>query len=108
MEIVEYTTEEDFDRIWKPQTRANGELFSYSEVVSIAIKNVWTVYEDESVDEDGSSDNNWYAMPGISAGVALGYLVTGQAWSEDSQHAIWYLDVDVVARAERCQHLSES
>ena len=101
MDHTGFMSEDDFMRDWDPQVRANGELFFYEDVVALPPENVWTVYEDGSIDESGYTDNNWYAMPGIVPGFALGYLVTGKAWDASTPHAVWFLDDDLETREER-------
>ena len=103
----EYISEQDFDRDWKPRVKPDGELFTHEEACNFPIRSIWTVYEDDSIDDDGYSDNNWYVMPGIVPACALGYLVTDLLWNEDTQDAIWYLDTDEYAREERRSLLKE-
>lgn len=96
-----YISENEFDDVWGATSKPNGDLWSHQEVSAFPINYVWTVYEDGSIDDDGYSDNNWYAMPGIVPAFALGYLVTQKPWDEKTENAIWYLDTDEIAREER-------
>lgn len=97
----DYISEDDFDGIYGASVKPNGELFSYQEAIQFPLKQVWTVYEDGSIDEAGYSDNTWYAMPGVVPAHALGYLITEKSWDEDTHDAIWYLGTDEKAREER-------
>jgi hypothetical protein len=90
-----------FDEIWGATAKRNGELWSYQDVVRLPINRVWTVYENGSIDDEGYSDNNWYATPGIIPAYALGYLVTKVPWNETTSGAVWYVDSDEIAREER-------
>ena len=104
----DYISEHDFNNIWGAEVKSNGELYSYQEAIGLPTMRVWTVYEDDSIDDDGCSDNNWYAMPGMAPSLALGYLITEKPWDEDTRHAIWYLDDDKYAREERRIFLLEN
>lgn len=96
-----YINENEFDNVWGATTKPNGELWSYQEANIFPINRVWTVYEDGSINDDGYSDNNWYATPGIIPAFALGYIVTQTPWNETTNDAIWYFDSDDIAREER-------
>lgn len=93
--------EKDFESIWGAHAKIDGELFSYHELKPFSERSIWTVFEDGSIDDDGYSDNNWYAMPGIVSPHALGYVVTQKPWTETTPDAIWSLDSDDYAREER-------
>lgn len=103
-----HISERDFEGVWGARAKSDGEFFTYGEVVNLPIKQVWTVYEDGGVGEDGRTDSNWYAMPGMTPGFALGYVVTDMVWGEETPDAIWYLDDDECAREDRRLQLMES
>lgn len=110
MSEYSYISEEDFDNIWGAASKPNGELWPIHEIQDIPQDRIWTVYEDGSIDEDGHTDNNWYATPGIVQASALGFLVTRIPWDEGTHDAIWYFDTDEFAREERrayCAHMIE-
>ncbi len=103
----DYISETDFMSIWGAHVKENGELYMFHEVKGLLLGNIWTVYEDGGIDEDGYSDNNWYAAPGFHPMMALGYLLTEKPWTGDTPHAIWDLDEDEVDREERRQESLE-
>lgn len=94
-------SEDDFDNVWGATTMPNGELWSVGALQSIPANRIWTVYENGSIDEDGNSNNDWYATPGIVHSIALGILVTQMPWDERTRDAIWHHDTDEFARDER-------
>lgn len=98
-----FISEQEFDRDWKPRLKANGELFRHEELDHFSIRHVWTIYEDGAIDEDGYSDNSWFATPGVVAGHALGYVITERPWDIETKDAIWYADDDEDASEERRQ-----
>lgn len=101
MNDCKFISEREFDDVWRAVTKPSGALWAYQDVAAFPINRVWTVYEDGGVDDDGCSDNTWYAMPGIVPAHAIGYLITQMPWDENTNHAIWYLDDDEFAREER-------
>ena len=96
-----YISEQDFDGIWGAHYNSRGHYYDPDELVGVEIHNIWTVYEDTSIDESGFSDYTLYATPGIVSAFALGYVVTDMAWCEGTNDAIWYLDDDEEAAEER-------
>lgn len=77
-----YISEQDFDEQWGAHAKPNGDLYAYHEVQSLPIEHVWTVSEGDDVEAAGFDiDDHWYASPGVSFVNALGYVITGRAWS---------------------------
>ncbi len=98
----DYISERDFDKIWGAHAKVNGDLYSYDEAKSFPIEHVWTVSEDEDLDESSFNlGNHWFASPGIYVINALGYVITERPWREGAQDAIWFLDDDDQAREDR-------
>jgi hypothetical protein len=98
----ERISERAFVEMWGARAKPGGDLFSLEEVVSLPAEHVWTVSEGEELDEDGFNvDGNWYATPGVSVVNAIGYVTTDRPWVEGTPVAVWYLDDDEDARAER-------
>jgi len=97
----EYISEDDFRDIWLVRTQPSGDLFFYSQIKDLPTETVWTIGDDDLIDEDGYTDGNWYAAPGTHFVNALGYVVTEKRWDDDTPHAIYYLDDDEEKREER-------
>jgi hypothetical protein len=98
----DYISEQEFVGYWGAHAKPSGDLYLYSEVVSLPHEHVWTVTEGEDVDEGGFNlDGNWYATPGVYMVNALGYLIADRPWKEGTNDAIWYLDDDEQACEER-------
>lgn len=97
-----YISEREFVDLWGARAKEGGDLYRHDEVTSLPIEHVWTVSEGEALDEDGFNvDGSWYATPGVSFVNALGYVTTEMPWTDTTSVAVWYLDDDEVARAER-------
>lgn len=97
-----YIPEQEFIDVWGARAKESGDLYFHDEVISLPVEHVWTISEGEALDEEGfNMDGNWYATPGVSVVNALGYVTTEKPWIETTSVAVWYLDDDQDARAER-------
>jgi hypothetical protein len=97
-----FISEEEFVDRWGARAKESGDLYFYDEVISLPVEHVWTISEGEELDEEGFNvDGNWYATPGVSVVNALGYVTTEMPWIEATTVAVWYLDDDQDAIAER-------
>lgn len=78
-------TEEEFDRQFTVIPDADGETIRPDSVgIAEDSKHLWTI-----VDADGSL----YALTGLHFVNRLGYLLTEEAWDEETE-AVWYIPAD--------------
>lgn len=79
--------ESEFHSIWGAQVAADGDLLSFDDTRLRPLNQVWTV-----VESGNDRDGNWYAVPGVHAVNALGYVTTTRSWDGHTQQAIYFLD----------------
>lgn len=100
-------SERDFEGTWGAHVKSNGDLFLWSEVASLPVNRVWTVYDVDDVRAEGRHYLHSYATPGMVPSMASGYVVTDKPWTSETPDAIWYWDDDEDGAIERYEFMQE-
>jgi len=81
-------SEDEFEALYQPRQKPNGDYFDFEDVVNEPMNSVWTVVEAE--DDEGRC--HMIASPGFHIVNKVGYLLTAVPWVTGDEEAYWFYD----------------